>query len=730
MGPTLLLSAFLLRVIWNISILIHGSGHVLVTAILDRDLSFINTTNIFENRNLPSTLKSCIPFSPIFFPWLRNSTYLWVAVGNAQASTTRIKAFGGILFNAIALSSMLLIAPPSLSDFANPFDYTAILASHLSINAFAGANLLIMLTSVSDIAAIVTGKATCFNCGNFGFLGERLPADGDELLPARVVDIFHKMGGETEIRGEQAGGGLTFARAGVASPEENRHQVSFVGEKVVNRKRQNLTQSLEAAFSSTRRKAQSAHVEPLTKAVVGVWHYRYATSSPPTILETHWHEWMPAREADVWRVEQGKWRCDRQIVNHRITHNGDFTAWKLFGELVENVYLGLWLERVLHTPNATVGDSPKIAGMMDLLITQGMWDASLRLSYQLTVADSLEWAFGGKPPDKTAPNTAPSAQAIQAWAAIAQQTFLKHKGTLLRPYAKSILELSKKHLAHFEQDLRQALGQNSTISQWTPAQQSAFARNASYAFFHNNVYQATKLFMAKAKGSFGLVVASTLSEASLVLSSWRQPIATGFNVQDNYMVYASEPAAVDAVLSRIPRSYRLDLDQQSGEIAWVGINHITVYSMREDRELLSPELEQRWIPLQGNPYILPPKPNAKDPVKQDIKDIPGVLKNIALSWQNPASFNRQSADYLAERLLEKAKVWEQKQQATININLAPVTYEQPIDLLITGIESSLWLGEQFGQDLITLFPALRIETLSANLGVAKSARQLQRTPAR
>jgi hypothetical protein len=74
-----------------------------------------------------------------------------------------------------------------------------------------------------------------------------------------------------------------------------------------------------------------------------------------------------------------KWLCDRQTVNHRITHNGDFDAWRLFGEPIENADLGLWLERVLHTPNATLGNSPKIAGMMDLLITQGMWDAALRL---------------------------------------------------------------------------------------------------------------------------------------------------------------------------------------------------------------------------------------------------------------------------------------------------------------------------------------------------------------
>ncbi|MGB7084270.1 MAG: hypothetical protein WBD47_01860, partial [Phormidesmis sp.] len=202
--------------------------------------------------------------------------------------------------------------------------------------------------------------------------------------------------------------------------------------------------------------------------------------------------------------------------------------------------------------------------------------------------------------------------------------------------------------------------------------------------------------------------------ASLVLSAWGQPIATGFNVQDNYMVYASEPAAVDAVLSHIPRSYRLDLDQKAGEIAWVGVNHITVYSMQEDQELLGAELEQRWIPLQGNPYILPPKANATDPVEQDIQDIPRVLKAVDADWYDPASFNRQSADYLAQRLLEKAKIWQQKQRATINLKLDSVAYEQPLDLLITGVESSLWLGEQFAQDLTTLFPALSIKTLSSN----------------
>ena len=710
-----LLGAFLIRVIWNISILIHGLGHVLTTASLDRNLSFVNIENILEHRSLRSTLASCIPFFPIFLPLVENSEYLWVAIGKANPLTIRVKAFGGICFNAIALSLALLINS-FFSHFHQPLALLESTAGDFFAIAFAVANLLIMLTSASDMAAVITGEATCFNCGNFGFLGERLPTDGRELLPARVVDIFHAMGQETEIRGEQAGGGATFARLSGTSFEENRRdRIVFVGDKVVNLKRQNLTQTLESSFSGTRRSAKNLGAKPLAKSISGMWHYRYATSSAPSILETHWHEWIAEREVDVWRVERGRWLRDSQVVNHRITHNGDFEAWRPFGKTIDTDQLGLWLERVLHTPNETVGDSPKIAGMMDLLIAQGMWDASLRLAYQLAVASGIESTFGGRSPADNAPSTAPSVQDIQNWAAIAERVFLTHQSNLLRPYAKSMLELSKKHLAYFEQDLQQALSQDSIVRQWPLAKQSAFVKNALYAFFHNNPYQATKLFMSRAEGTFGLVVASTLNENNLVLSAWGQPIVTGFNVQDNYMVYASEPAAVNAVLSSVPRAYRLDLDQKLGEVAWVKANSITIYSIQKDRELLTSELEQRWIPFQNNPYILPPKPIAKDPVEQDIKDIPRVLADIASSWQDPVSFNRQSADYLAERLIEKAKIWGRRQQAAMNINAEPgVSCKRSLDLLITGVESSLWLGEQFGQDLNILFPDLQIETISAN----------------
>ena len=136
------------------------------------------------------------------------------------------------------------------------------------------------------------------------------------------------MGQETEVRGEQAGGGLVVAK--------NNDSTVFVGKKVVNRKRGNLTKSLEAAFASIRNRAIAAGIKPLS-TVMGVWHYRYATSgTAPSELETHWHEWMKARNESVWQFTGRQWICETKNVHHRITHNGDFDSWEIFDRQIKN----------------------------------------------------------------------------------------------------------------------------------------------------------------------------------------------------------------------------------------------------------------------------------------------------------------------------------------------------------------------------------------------------------
>ncbi|CAN0311446.1 unnamed protein product, partial [Phaeothamnion confervicola] len=44
-----------------------------------------------------------------------------------------------------------------------------------------------------------------------------------------------------------------------------------------------------------------------------------------------------------------------------------------------------------------------------------------------------------------------------------------------------------------------------------------------------------------------------------------------------------------------------------------------------------------------------------------------------------------------------------------------------VDLLIMGIESSLWMGEQFGGDIRKAFPGLNVVVASANKVLGSSA---------
>ena len=593
------------------------------------------------------------------------------------------------------------------------------------------ANLLIAVTSLSDLDALFTGLADCFYCGNFGFIARRKPDDGERLLPAKMLDIAQQMGQETEMRGEQAGGGLAMGRDG--------DRKVLVGEKIVNRKRGNLTRSLEAAFAPIRRDAISAGIRPLESSTMGVWHYRYATSgTTPSKLETHWHQWMDARDEKVWQYIDREWICQTKNVNHRITHNGDFDAWHLFGKDIDNQTLGLWLGEVLHTPNAAKGDSPKIAGMMDLLVTQGMWYPSVRLAYQQAISaqseskynvDVLNTASGDKPNgqgfqpraslDATCPNRGCATQRdLNTWVEIFERTFTTELCSLKYSDPSATAPADLKSSTHLQQNILQAFNRHSSTTEWSQLQIAAFIQFVLEAFFENDLYRATQIFMAKAKGTFGLVTVSTLSDSKLVLSARGQPITIGFDWSQGYMVYASEPAAVDRILIGKPQSFRLDLDAKYGEIARVGASDISVYSLSEGQELTTLKLKARWISMAEHPYIpyiQPNKTSTRDPVADDIKSIPRILHQIKTIWQDPTSLNCQSADYLVQLLIEKVYRFEKRQRLMFHAGLiSQVRKLSTIDLLITGEENSLWLGEKFAQDLKVVFPFLNVVTISAN----------------
>jgi hypothetical protein len=82
----------------------------------------------------------------------------------------------------------------------------------------------------------------------------------------------------------------------------------------------------------------------------------------------------------VWSIKGSTLIRRKRQIEHLITHNGDFNAWVTDWGRLSIDTLGQWLTEILEAPDPATGDSPKIAGLMDLLVTQGQWEASLRLA--------------------------------------------------------------------------------------------------------------------------------------------------------------------------------------------------------------------------------------------------------------------------------------------------------------------------------------------------------------
>ena len=725
-----LIYSSLFRLLWNSAIIIHGLGHTIAIALADRQLAVFNSTNILEHQSISSILKSLVPFQYIYVPIFSSllsplqrssgkmatlSIVLSPYVTAGKSEYRRFKAMGGIILN-------LIVAITISSYFDNYL-----------CRVFMVANLLAAFSSISDLEAFITGVADNLYCGNFGAIAIRKPDDEEKLLPERILNIVLQMGQETEIRGEQAGGGFV-----VGSRIDNSifadNKVVFVGKKIVNRKRKNLTKSLEAAFAPIRNRAMSpinfataARIKPLESTIMGVWHYRYATNgTAPSELETHWHEWMGARNREVWQFKDNNWVCKIKNVHHRITHNGDFHSWQIFDRQIDNTTLGLWLEQVLHTLNATKGDSPKIAGTLDLLVTQGMWYESVRLAYQLAIAlpyisrnaTSIESVFNWQQPTIDAPNTIPSDRDLNSWAEIFERSFAAELSKLKYAASYKIEPKSLKFSIGFQQSLVRAFKSHPTTEYWSPLQTISFIQNTLKAFFENDLYRATQIFISRAQGSFGLVTASTLEESELVLCAKGQPLSVGFNWSQGYMVYASERAAVERILSNQPQSFRLDLNHRSGEVAKVGAKDITVYSLSHQQKLSRSHLQDRWISMAevfSLSYEKPSSSHERDPVAHDINSIPSILHKIQADWKNPTSLNRRSADYLVNLFIQKVHRFEKRQWLMFRAGVPDKIKEMPaVDLLITGEENSLWLGERFAQDLKVIFPSLNVVTISAN----------------
>jgi len=595
----------------------------------------------------------------------------------------------------------------------------------------------------------------------------------------------------TEVRGGQAGGissieyklsqakkssggsgfEAKFSGGGDAVP-------SMFRVRAVARKRYPLARDLAQKFINRFGGQPSSEL-----AVTFVGHTRFATSSINVEPELHPHEWVPKRLERIWRMSPaGKFdQVELEYCLH-LTHNGDFDAMDMYSTTIVNGEIGLWLERVLHTPNNTRGDSPKLAGMMDVMRVAGRWGPAARLGY-VRLLKSVNDVCDGEQLTKEAPNSFPDWNYFQEWAEeVFEPDWGMHKNNVIKAYIPEA-NVSKKRTTEYtidpagEKQLVEAILSKidthkerfSILKTWGKREKLAFVNLTVRAFLRNDLYTALTEILSRSEGSFGIQAHCTMEVGIVVIASKGQPMSVSFSPDLPVCLYGSEAEAiavpVDVEGGWLPE--RIDLDSK-GEIMRLGrprdliegkYNHfskhdheetkeqdnltkksvtyegpsrkniakiqktkgfnqraglrlrggieILSYSLVTDCEAMGQELVDRSVTINSAP--IPYDPRA-DLVAADLAMIPGILDAIDRAWSNTSAVEFIVAEEFCNYMIQCMKH---------RID----TKTDSTDLLIGGVEASLWVAEQFAADLRTLFPQLNIVTVSANklLGLADDA---------
>ncbi|KAL0022982.1 hypothetical protein WJX79_001567 [Trebouxia sp. C0005] len=541
-----------------------------------------------------------------------------------------------------------------------------------------------------------------------------------------IVKVLYSMSIVCMARGAQSGGIVVQGRTLSASQTgHSPRQETAIRVRVASSRRGNVAANMSAVL---RRKLRWQRMKRLWPAchfaqpvpLVCAGHCRFATSSIPTPDESHPHQWTPSPVSRPHGVF--------------VTHNGDFECYELFGQKRTCAEVMAWLSAVLHVPPPADCDSVAIAGLIDLMRTQGLWLQSLRLAFQQCTGGAVQTKQAHRAVgdiERGVPDIEPPTPSqLQALSNIAEKSltsFLRRhraegfedkdqhsSSNSLQGQMRAALggftgiQSAAEHLTAAFCEYAQQAGQDEAWVQWVAARDkwSSLCNIAMLNFVQNDLFWAVRQFLDNAHGSFGLAVMSEVDTGSLVLAAYKQPMTLTFAPHTGVVLYSSEAQATLQPLTTFasvppqaipnaqmfgrgkaestdigPPTYRIDMDDSSGE------------------SNLPPRIAKRW----------------KHQAERDLAEIPAVLGALAASWQDPKSFNCQSACELAKML--QVAISTSKHKPAWSARYAPA-HGQAVDLVIVGVEASLWTAEQFAQDLKAVLPALQITVISSNKLVA------------
>ncbi|KXZ56995.1 hypothetical protein GPECTOR_1g9 [Gonium pectorale] len=220
-----------------------------------------------------------------------------------------------------------------------------------------------------------------FFCGNVGLL---IAAAAETTVD--IMSVLRSQVAISSQRGAQSGGLVTLIEAapGGGGGGRDRPAIDGIRSRCAPGKRDHLSVALSRRFG--RAVGRSPRLAGGHGVFVG--HTRFATSSQPSEGESHPHQWSPPFATSVWRANAATGKLERgeEKFGVWITHNGDFDFWRLMGQDRTHVEVAAFLNAALGCPSPAKCDSVRVAGMIELLRTQGMWFASLRLAYYDTAA--------------------------------------------------------------------------------------------------------------------------------------------------------------------------------------------------------------------------------------------------------------------------------------------------------------------------------------------------------
>lgn len=641
------LSPFIYRLGVGISLWVHELGHI-----LRGGLRSVTLANLRGNIGWKQWLHIFVPF----YGAVPDETQLHTRIYDTTFQEDKKIRLAGVWTSAAFVLSQLpafFLFNGQTLNFIFPF----------SLGAF----WTFLQAGQIDLLGQLRGafRQGVYSCGISAFAQLR-KNNTTGIVSEDALGLIEKMVTTTDIRGQQAVGLATQA---VNSDGDT----VFVKTRLLNGKRGELSHKMSKDFRKKLKQAENSGLEGIGSIDWLISHVRFATQSDSQINETHPHQWMAERSVELWALRNGKLEKARKKLAIIVAHNGDLDYLWLYDDWVPNRVLGWWLERVLHTPNTTVGDSPKIAGTMDFLVTQGIWDASVRLGYYLKVAESLAEVFGGQEPARGAPNTAVSNEILYELGKIFEEQFMWHKNAIMKPGVKTMQETwdlgDPVAMRNFEDAVINRLKQNSFSANWGEKKLRGFVRETIQSFFENDLFGATRKFFDRADHSsntFGLALGSTLKTDGMVVAARGQPLALGIDEKGHAVRVASEPAAVKIIDEKTRATDRFVLNQElRGEIVEITLGSnapdlrtpLTVFSRDSNHKLTSEEVLKRYEPLppfKDNAFIQPLElPDPYDPVGKDIADIPRLIQAIRDDWRRSNSLNLQTADHMLLQLIQK-----------------------------------------------------------------------------